>query len=78
MGKLVLFGSVGGNGGIWFVVEKKWENNAAHFYMVHVSVHLLIQSCSFSLSTLPLSQESLISEEEVEDSWKKVTLQAKL
>ena len=31
------------------------------FYMAHAIVHLLIQSTSFSLSTLPLSQESLIT-----------------
>ena len=62
-----------GIGGICLVVGKKWENNAAHFYMAHVSEHMLIQSCSLSLSTLPLSQENLISQEEVADSWKKVS-----
>ena len=67
-----------GTGGILFVVGKKWENNVAHFYMAHFSVHLLVQSCSFFLSTLPLSKESLISQEEVADSGKKfkVYLQA--
>ena len=36
-----------GNGGICFVVEKKCENNVAHFYMAHVSVqHMFAGSLS--------------------------------
>ena len=61
-----------GFGGICFVVGEKWENNVACIYMANVNVHLLIQSCSFSLSILSLSQENLFSQEEVADSWKKV------
>ena len=30
-------------GGICFVVGKKWENNVAHFYIAHISVHMLIR-----------------------------------
>ena len=80
LGELVLFGSVVGNWWDLFCgVKKKLENNVAHFHMVQVSLHLLIQSCSFPLSTLPLSQESLISQDEVPDFWKTVEkyLQAK-
>ena len=63
---------LGGIGGIFFVVGKKWESNVANFYMGHVSVHFLIQSCSSSLSTLTLSEKNLNSQEEVADSWMRV------
>ena len=38
----------------------------------------MIQSCSFSFSTQPLSQESLISQEEVQISWRKLKGTCKL
>ena len=53
------------------MVGEKLENNVACFYMAHVNVHLLIQSFSFYLSILSLSQENLLSQEEVADSLKK-------
>ena len=52
-----------GIGGIGFVVGKKWESNVAKFNMAY-------NCSSFSLSTLPLSQENLISQEEEVDSQK--------